>query len=303
MLRMVMRFLAAGLLAACAGDVASDSTAVAQDAAQDAAASAHRCDRRPIYLALGDSVPFGWSDAMGQVTDNPHRFKGYPMLLAEELDLPLLDAACPSEASGSFLSSALPDDGCRAYRAEHPLHVAYDGTQLDYALAVVAAHPRVRLVTLQLGANDLQLLMKGCALDPACVAEGLPATVAAAGQHVAAIVVALRTALYSGPIVVLDYYNPTTDPAQGLALGALDVALAQAAQATGAGFVDLCVPFNGVSPLAAPPPGWPVAPCLGADPCASGLIAKVDGACEIHPSRRGHRLIAETVEAYLAAQP
>lgn len=279
--------LAAVLVAACAGPVEQDSGMVL--------ATGRLSARAPVYLALGDSVAFGWSDALARITDNPHRFVGYPQFLAEALDLPLLDAACPSEATGSFISPDLPDDGCRAYRADHPLHVSYEGTQLEYALGVAAAHGRLELVTLQLGADDLQLLRKGCSAEPdpsACLQAGLPGTVQTAAQRVAFAVLQLREAGYLGEILLLDYYNPGTDLVTGLALGALDAALASAARATGVTFVDLCLPFNGVNPLDPPPPGLPVTPCLGRDPCAEGLIATVDGACEIHPSRAGHRLIA-----------
>ncbi len=258
---------AAAALLACSG---SDTRAAPEST--QALVSTHA----PVYLALGDSVPFGWSDALGAITQKPWRFQGYPKLLASALDLPLLDAACPSEASGSFVSADAPDDGCRAYKASHDLHVDYAGTQLDYALEVVRSHPRLELVTLQVGANDLQIVGKSCGGDPACIVSALPAALQETVAHVVTIVANLRAAGYAGQIVLIDYYSP--DAGQALLIQALDGALAQAAAYPGLGVdsVDLYGPF-------------------GSDPCAAGLIAKVDGRCEIHPSRAGHELIASLV--------
>lgn len=174
----------------------------------------------PVYLALGDSLPFGWFDGV-EVPRNPNWFVGYPAFLAGTLDLPVIDAACPSEASGSFLLASEPDDGCRAFRERYPLHVAYGGTQVDFAASFVAVHTRTRLVTLQLGANDLQLVLKGCAGDVAYVARTLPEALPRIALNVGTGVGALRLAGYSGQVVVVGYYNPTHDPAYGVAVQAL----------------------------------------------------------------------------------
>jgi hypothetical protein len=77
--------------------------------------------------------------------------------------------------------------------------------------------------------------------------------------------------------------NPTIDPLQGQLIGALDQALEAAAAAAGADFLDLAAPFARAAAK------------VGGDPCDTGLIAKVDGACEIHPSWSGHLFIAMLV--------
>jgi len=278
---------ALGAAAACGG-ASVDASGVPRSDAILAAASLPSA--APVYLALGDSVPFGWSDALADA-EVPQRFFGYPKYLAGMVELPLLDAACPSEASGSLISADAPDDGCRAYREEHALHVSYDGTQLAYALEVAATHPRLGLVTLQVGANDLQLLVKGCGGAPECILGGVEATLAATANNVASIVMALRMSGYGGQVVVVDYYNPSTDPQQGMLIGALDQALQAAAGAVGADFVDLYARFAQAAAEA------------GGDPCATGLIAKVDGQCEIHPSRAGHRLIARLIAEVVERRP
>lgn len=247
--------------------------------------------RAPVYLALGDSVAFGWHDGIADPW-NPHWFVGYANYLAELIDLPLVNAACPSEASGSFLDTRQPDDGCRDFKDHHPLHVEYDSTQLEYALSFVAAHPRLRLVTLQLGANDLQLMVKYCMtqLDPpACIASEVQGRMAALVGNVVKIVSSLRGAGYRGQILVIDYYVPNTDPTYSMLIGVLDQALAVAVAAAGEllGPIALVDVHTALANEAAK---------VGGDPCATGLIHQLpDGTCEIHPSEAGYRLIAQLI--------
>lgn len=248
--------------------------------------------RAPVYLALGDSLAFGWHDGIA-VPRNPHWFVGYASFLAELVELPLVNAACPSEASGSFLDPTQPDDGCRAFKADYPLHVAYDGPQMDYAAAFVATHPRLRLVTLQLGENDLQLLARGCAMDAACIAAQAQGQLAAVAGNVVAALAGLRAAGYTGQILVIDYYAPSTDPMIAMLVAALDDALAGAVAAARALLVDDRIALvDLLEPFAAE------AAAVGGDPCATGLINRLpDGACEIHPSQEGYRFIAQLIAA------
>lgn len=246
--------------------------------------------RAPAYLALGDSVAFGWHDGIADPW-NPHWFVGYASYLAELIDLPLVNAACPSEASGSFLSELEPDDGCRAFKEEYPLHVEYGSTQMAYAGAFVAAHPRLRLVTLQLGANDLQLMVKGCAMDPTCIASSAEGRMNALARNVVTVLAGLRGAGYQGQILVIDYYVPNTDPTYSTLVGAVDQALGAAVGAARAllgddriAVVDLLGPFAAEAAK------------VGGDPCATGLINRLaNGACEIHPSQAGYRFIAQLI--------
>jgi hypothetical protein len=95
-----------------------------------------------IQLALGDSVAFGYSPLIvkaGQA-GNPENFVGYPEVAASILELNDVNASCPGEATGGFISSTGTDNGCRPYRTNFPLHVAYQGTQLDFALNFLATH-------------------------------------------------------------------------------------------------------------------------------------------------------------------
>src|ERR671932_524928 len=74
----------------------------------------------PEYLALGDSVAFGYRVVPLQDYTQPTNFVGYPERLAQLLGLHLTNAACPGETTSSFISSSGPDNGCRLYRANFP---------------------------------------------------------------------------------------------------------------------------------------------------------------------------------------
>src|SRR5216684_4227401 len=75
----------------------------------------------PPYLALGDSVSFGFITNAGFEYVNPENFIGFPDYVGQALKLQTRNAACPGETSGSFLSSTAPDDGCCYCRRFHCL--------------------------------------------------------------------------------------------------------------------------------------------------------------------------------------
>src|SRR5580658_2753429 len=134
-------------------------------------------DDRGDALVLGDSVAFAYIASAGFEYGNPENFVGFANRLDDTFKN-AADAGCPGETTGSFLSSTAPDNGCRAYRANFPLHVAYSGTQLDFATSYLKRHRDVRVVTITLGANDGFLLEDACASQPnptACIEAGLPA--------------------------------------------------------------------------------------------------------------------------------
>src|SRR5271170_4943141 len=132
-------------------------------------------DRDARALVLGDSVAFAYIASAGHAYINPDNFVGFSNYLDGELQLDVADAGCPGETTGSFLSSTAPDNGCRAYRAAFPLHVAYGSTQAQFATRFLQEHRDVRLVTITLGANDGFLLEDSCATQPnptACIEAG-----------------------------------------------------------------------------------------------------------------------------------
>ena len=117
------------------------------------------------YLALGDSVTFGYQEPGVTPTPNYHNaasFPGYPEQLGAELHLQAANAACPGETSSSLINASAISNGCEntlgktagRYRGTYPLHVSYKGSQLAFALSYLHAHHNVTLVSLMIGAND-----------------------------------------------------------------------------------------------------------------------------------------------------
>ena len=79
---------------------------------------------------------------------NPHNFIGYPLYVGAELRLDAVNASCPGETTGSFVSESMPDNGCKAFRATAPLHTTYTGSQLEFATKYLTTHPWPQLVTI-----------------------------------------------------------------------------------------------------------------------------------------------------------
>jgi lysophospholipase L1-like esterase len=246
----------------------------------------------PTYLALGDSVPFGYDPlVIPPPNDNVFYATAYPWYLAQLESIPLVDAACPGQTSASFSSLTAPDNGCFEFRAAYGLHVDYSGTQLEFALGYLATHTRVRFITIALGANDLFMLDDACAGDATCILGGIGNVLGAIGQNVAGILGALRAAGYEGQIVVPLYYNPVPSELFAQAVQALDYqVLAPVAAAFGADTVDLYAAYVAASAQ------------YGGDPCAAGLLIPLpDGTCDVHPSAAGAELIAATIAPVVAA--
>jgi lysophospholipase L1-like esterase len=241
------------------------------------------------YLALGDSVSFGFITNAGFEYVNPENFVAFPNYVGQALKFSTNNAACPGETSGSFLSSGAPDDGCRFYRSQVPLHVSYSSTQLDFAVGFLKAHPNTRLVSVGLGANDVLLLQKQCAGDPTCIALGLPQVLTAVETNLATILGDLRATGFKGIIVVVNYYSVDYSDANQTAItAALNQVLATAASTQTATVVaDVFTAFQTVAASA------------GGHTCNVGLLnasPQDQFTCDIHPSQSGQKLIARIVE-------
>jgi lysophospholipase L1-like esterase len=250
--------------------------------------------RSPAYLALGDSIAFGDDPTLyPPAPRTPHWFVGYPTFLSEAIDVPVLNAACPGETSGSFLSPEAPDNGCREWRSGYGIHVEYTGTQREFAVAFLRDHARTRLVTIATGVNDLILLQQACAGDASCIVSGLPGVLGSVGTNFADTLASVRgEAGYEGQIVVPTYYSPRPDPLYVTALTYLNATLRSVAVQFGADVADV----QGAFAEASSP--------HGGDPCAAGLLIPLvdEPGCDQHPSQAGQRLIAATIAKLVPAR-
>ena len=241
------------------------------------------------YLGLGDSVAFGTNPLLD--ASNASNFTGYPEIVAQTLNIEDVNAACPGEASGGFISPTGLDNVCRPYRAAFPLHVSYTGTQLDFAINYLKNNPRTRLVTLNLGANDLFKLQKICNNDAACIAASLPTFLANMDANLRTIFAAIRGTGYTGLIVALTYYALDYNNPGGAIL--LNNPMIDAASHFG---VLIASGFD----------AWrPDALAAGGSSCAAGLLIplppSLGGGCDVHPTPKGRDLLAAAIVGTIAA--
>lgn len=249
------------------------------------------------YLALGDSVSFGYREPT--TTPAPDyadaaTFVGFPALVGTALGLHVANASCPGETTVSFTTPEGASFGCEnspgngpAYRKLFPLHVAYDGTQLQYAVAYLKAHPDTRLVTLMIGANDGFLC--AATTKDGCASEGA-ALLTRIESGVRTILDAVRLkAGYLGQIVVVNYYTGDYSSALAATSRALDQAMDTAAAPFVVRIADGYAAFQRASAA------------FGGDACKAGLLTKLSsGGCGVHPSAAGQKLLAQTVEKAVA---
>jgi len=256
------------------------------------------------YLALGDSVPFGYSPIIGLTYPpqppppapniDPDQYLGYPQL-ASDLFRPrrrLFNASCPGETSTSMITGTLPDNGCQNYRTNYgPLHVAYSGSQLAYADSYVAANPRTELVTISIGANDLLLLIDSCGgiSNLYCIYVGLPTVIATLESNLAFIYSSLRAHGFRGEFVAVTYYSTNYhEAAPSKLIRSIDTALTNVttSPAFGGRVADGFTVFG----VAATP--------YGLDPCAAGLLVRLTATTsDVNPSPAGAALLAQAVRA------
>ena len=242
------------------------------------------------YLALGDSVPFGYNPLLVTPGVSPDVFVGYPQL-ASDLFRPrkkLFNASCPGETSTSLITGTRPDNGCQDYRQFiGPLHVSYSGSQLDYAESYLAANPRTGLVTMMIGANDLFLLIDRCggSANVTCIAAGLPGLLDTLSANLTTIYSGLKAAGFNGELVAVTYYSLNyADPVGTGIIAEINTTLAKVTQAFGGTVADGFGEFQ------------QAAAAFGGDSCAAGLLIHLTPTtCDVHPSPAGAALLAVAV--------
>ena len=261
-------------------------------------------DSKPRYLALGDSLAFGYNPLVQP--PNLSLYIGYPKMAAAVLDLGLANASCPGETTGTFIGASTvyyPGFDCLEMQEQNQLFVPYNGAhnQLDYALAFLQANPSTKLVTIDIGVNDIGILQYNCLTQYSgnppdilkCEEDNLPATLATIGQNLTAIFSALRATGYKKTIVAVDAFAFNySDPVQVGALGAYNVLVGQVASQFGVEVADVYPVFEHVAAR------------FGGDTCAAGLLVKLpDGTCDTHPNLAGQALIASTVLQVIESKP
>lgn len=249
------------------------------------------------YLALGDSVPFGFNPLVN--AKDADNFVGYPEIVAGQLELKDVNATCPGEATGGFLSLTGTDNVCRPYRflLKDPLHVKYSGTQMAFALSYLRHHHNTRLITLTVGANDAFRWQKDCmkgATFGTCPL-GFNGVLAVMQDNLNTILANIRATGYTGLIVGVTYY--ALDYNSPLGTLALNQQMIAAAAAHGALIADGFTAWASVAATKG-----------GGDSCKAGLLIRnlpslvpTLGPCDVHPTPLGRDLLAGAVVQTIAA--
>jgi hypothetical protein len=248
-------------------------------------------NRPQDYLALGDSVAFGYSPLLN--FGNAANFIGYPDTADATLKQNLTNASCPGETSGHFIDLTASDNNCGLYRHSFPLHVAYSGTQLAFADGFLQSHPDTLVVSITIGANDLFVLIHSCggSTTPAeitCIQAGLPAMLQTLGANLDIIYGHIRTVDgYHHKLVGLTYYALNYgDPVGTQITAAVNQVVADRTQAWSGIVADGFGAFEAASAA------------FGGDTCAAGsriVLVAAPLTCDVHPTPAGRDLLAQAI--------
>ena len=277
----------------------------------------------PKYLlALGDSLAAGYEPTLGTTVPsiNPatgFRDRGYPNSYAADIanarGLNLIDLGCPGETTSSMLGAPAMGQCTKLYAKEFGAR-----SQIGAAEVFLSMHPQqVALVTIDIGANDLQRCVSVTRVSANCLKTNDIATV----KNLAAILSSVSSDLHrSDPLsslVGMDYYDPFLGLAyspggvQGAKLAVaslaatnlfnteLDVTFStfgvRRANVASAFHIDSAVPLGryGTKLL----PANVVSTCELTFMCATTSQATRD----IHPNKVGYRTIAAAFEKTLGS--
>jgi lysophospholipase L1-like esterase len=251
---------------------------------------------RSQYLALGDSVTFGYMEPTVVPAPNygdAASFPGYPEQLGARLRLSVANASCPGETSSSLINTSAPSNGCENNPAHssnnyrnNPLHARYTGSQLAFALSYLRSHHNVRLVTLMIDANDFFVCQETTPDGCASTAEQ-NATAATVTKNIHTILSTIRKkAHYNGQLVIVNYYSLNYSvPAVNAQTQLLNKVQDAAAKPFGVKIAD------GYGELQA------ASAHSGDNTCTAGLLTQLSaGGCGIHPSYAGQTLLSQALE-------
>jgi hypothetical protein len=238
------------------------------------------------YLALGDSIAFGYSPLLEDPWI-PERFVGYPEVIAQRTGLTTTNLSCPGQTAQALISRTALDNGCFDFLDfAHDagivvLHTEYEGTQLEAALDAVRSGTPPSLISIQAGSNEVVKCLFDLPdyySDPEqCLDEEIPNVTESLRQ----VATQLRAAGFGGRVVLAGYHlYPSVEPQ----MARLNRAIARAAHLPHVAFADIAGPFERYARR------------HNGDLCSTGLlIALPDGSCDIHQSRIGQDLYADAV--------
>jgi hypothetical protein len=250
-------------------------------AAVSAASPAPAAARPPVryHLALGDSLPYGFTTAGARAGLPPSAFTGFTDIVSRAAGLRTVNYSCPGETTGTFITGPC---GWRA--AGFRLHDDYAGSQFAAAEAFLAGQRRFHgIITLTLWGNDVRLFLESCP-DVQCVFDRAPAEIAALAGRLQHVLTRLRQAAPKAQIVLVGAYTvqlADLEAADRLIV-ALNTVMASAGATVGARFADPSPVFNPAGSVAT----------RQAVLCRLTLVCAEN---DSHPSAAGHLALAALI--------
>jgi lysophospholipase L1-like esterase len=299
--------IAVSLLVTAAAGLGGVVTAQAAAPAPASSASGH--GPYDYYLALGDSLATGIqpnSTGAIEITDQGYASDIAADLRAQDHDVKYTNLSCPGETTGTMLNGGCP----------WPISYAPYTSQTAAAVAFLQKHHGARvLVTIDIGANNVDDCTTSAGINPTCVAAGIEA----AGTDLSAIMTELRAAAGKDTVFAgMNYYDPYLaawlSGAAGQAEATESVPLSNALNATlSTVYGDFGVPVADVAGAFDTADFTPVVP-LGNGLSAPLNVARI---CEwtwmcapapvgpnIHADAAGYRQLADAFEAvFVPARP
>jgi lysophospholipase L1-like esterase len=253
------------------------------------------------YVALGDSLAVGVQpDAAGA---NQNTDRGYADLLAKRAGTKLVKLGCGGATTTTFIKGG---KRCSPARSVPYANTSAKTSQLAYAEKYLRKHRAdVRLVTLDIGPNDVAGCVKDGQLDGACLGKGLDTI----KRNIPTILKRLRAA--AGPktkIAAMTIYDPFLamwlkgdDQSRGLAQASVGIAKAsvndvigKAAKREHVKVADVATAFSTYVPFDQ---------MVGDQPAAVAEVCRLTWMCSagnIHANDAGYAVIADTVAKALA---
>jgi lysophospholipase L1-like esterase len=273
--------IAAALLVAAAASSAGDLASAASPTS-----GSREPAPRGYYLALGDSVAYGFQPGRPRTAPPSSFHTGYVDVFAAHLrerwpSLKVVNYGCPGESTRTFVVGV-----CGGRGAVKALHDAYKGAQLDAALSFLRAHPGdVSPITLTLWGNDwLPIFLYTCNADVACARRQAPGETRAFASRLTVILRRIRAAAPHAEIIVTGAWNPDPSTLRQLraVYASFEAAIARVAAGAQARIARMLPVMNGAGSEQA----------QRARLCAFTFICSKG---DPHPTDAGYRAIADAV--------
>jgi len=231
-------------LLAVASATALLSTVIASAPAAQAVTKVPTSD---AYVSIGDSLAFGYQPNLVAAGDfNPADYASYAEIYAHEEHLNLANFGCPGETSTTMIYG-----GCPWTTGGLPTHMPFGGeSQLGAAFTFLSAHPETKLVSIDIGSNDLLGVVDSCLTATnvlGCIQSGLPGAMNTLFNNYSLTLGLTHLVAPQAKIVIFNIYNPLALqlPGSDAILAQVDSQLLLLAHYFGATVADAFSAING----------------------------------------------------------